>query len=96
MKDELKVRAKYPEKTQYEIHVVQRTFYRTVKRRAGEKEGVRKIEMENTVKYEVWVMRERPRGGRVMRQFFCKDKAEAIAKVTEWMDKAVKIEVIPA
>ena len=42
--------------------------------------------MENTVKYEVWVMR----------QFFCKDKAEAIAKVTEWMDKAVKIEVIPA
>ena len=35
-------------------------------------------------------------GGRVMRQFFCKDKAEAIAKVTEWMDKAVKIEVIPA
>lgn len=45
---------------------------------------------------EVWVMLERPRGGRVMRQFFCKDKAEAIAKVTEWMDKAVKIEVIPA
>ena len=31
LKDELKVRAKYPEKTQYEIHVVQRTFYRTVK-----------------------------------------------------------------
>ena len=44
--------------------------------------------MENTVKYEVWVMLERPRGGRVMRQFFCKDKAEAIAKVTEWMDMA--------
>ena len=31
LKDELKARAKYPEKTQYEIHVVQRTFYRTVK-----------------------------------------------------------------
>lgn len=31
LKDELKVRAKYSEKTQYEIHVVQRTFYRTVK-----------------------------------------------------------------
>lgn len=57
---------------------------------------MRKIEKENTVKYEVWVMLERPRGGRVMRQFFCKDKAEAIAKVTEWMDKAVKIEVISA
>ena len=57
---------------------------------------MRKIEKENTVKYEVWVMLERPRGGRVMRQFFCRDRAETIAKVTEWMDKAVKIEVIPA
>lgn len=57
---------------------------------------MRKIEKENTVKYEVWVMLERPQGGRVTLQFFCKDKAEAIAKVTEWMDKAVKIEVIPA
>lgn len=56
---------------------------------------MRKIEKENTVKCDVWVILERPRGGRVMRQFFCKDKAEAIAKVTEWMDKAVKIEVIP-
>lgn len=56
---------------------------------------MRKIEKENTVKYEVWVMLERPRGGRVTLQFFSKDKAEAIAKVTEWMDKAVKIEVIP-
>ena len=44
---------------------------------------------------ELWVMLERPRGGRVTLQFFCKDKAEAIAKVTEWMDKAVQIEVIP-
>ena len=51
--------------------------------------------MENTVKCDVWVILERPRGGRLMRQFFCKDKAEAIAKVMEWMDKAVKIEVIP-
>lgn len=56
---------------------------------------MRKIEKENTVKCDVWVILERPRGGRLMRQFFCKDKAEAIAKVTEWMDKAVKIEVIP-
>lgn len=52
--------------------------------------------MNNKICAEVWVMLERPRGGRVMRQFFCKDKAEAIAKVTEWMDKAFKIEVIPA
>lgn len=44
---------------------------------------------------EVWVTFERPRNGRVTRQFFCKDKAEVIAKVTEWMDKAVKIEVMP-
>ena len=57
---------------------------------------MRMIEMENTVKYEVWVMLERPRRGRMTLQFFCKDKAEVIAKVTEWMDKAVKIEVIPA
>lgn len=39
----------------------------------------------NKICAEVWVMR----------QFFCRDKAEAIAKVTEWMDKAEKIEVIP-
>lgn len=44
---------------------------------------------------EVWVTFERPRNGRVTCQFFCKDKAEVIAKVTEWMDKAVKIEVMP-
>ena len=48
-----------------------------------------------TIYAEVWVMLERPLGDRVMRQFFCKDKAETIAKVTEWMDKSVKIEVIP-
>ena len=50
----------------------------------------------NKICAELWVMLERPRGGRVTLQFFCKDKAEAIAKVMEWMDKAVKIEVIPA
>ena len=51
--------------------------------------------MNNKICAEVWVMLERPRRGRMTLQFFCKDKAEVLAKVTEWMDKAVKIEVIP-
>lgn len=51
--------------------------------------------MNDKIYAEVWVTFERPRNGRAMSQFFCKDRAEVIAKVTEWMDKAVKIEVIP-
>lgn len=44
---------------------------------------------------EVWVTLEKPAGGRMMKQFFCASRAAAIAKVTEWADKAIKIEVIP-
>ena len=43
---------------------------------------------------EVWVTLDKPSGGR-MKQFFCASRADAIAKVTEWADKAIKIEVIP-
>lgn len=51
--------------------------------------------MNNKIYAEVWVTFEKPHHGRKMCQFFCMDKAETIAKVTEWIDKAVKIEVIP-
>ena len=44
---------------------------------------------------EVWVTLEKPAGGRMMKQFFCASRADAIAKVTEWADKSIKIEVIP-
>lgn len=45
---------------------------------------------------QVWATLEKPNCGRKMRQFFCADKDDVIAKVTEWMDKAIKIEVIPS
>lgn len=35
---------------------------------------------------EVWVTLEKPSGGRMMKQFFCASRADAIAKVTEWVD----------
>lgn len=47
------------------------------------------------MKYEVWVTLEKPSGGRKMKQFFCESHAETVAKVTEWLDKAMKIEVMP-
>ncbi len=52
--------------------------------------------MSDKIYAQVWVTLEKPNRGRMMRQFFCKDKDEAVAKVTEWMDKALKIEVIPS
>lgn len=50
----------------------------------------------NKIYAEVWVTVEKLNHGRKMRQFFCENKDDVIAKVTEWMDKAIKIEVIPA
>ena len=50
----------------------------------------------NKIYAEVWVTTEKPNHGRKMRQFFCEDKDDVIAKVTEWMDNAIKIEVISA
>ena len=55
-------------------------------------------ELENVAEKTVallWVTLEKPAGGRMMKQFFCASRADAIAKVTEWADKAIKIEVIP-
>ena len=46
-------------------------------------------------KYEVWVTLTRRGGGRTMKQFFCESRAEMLAKLEEWLDKAVKIEVMP-
>ncbi len=50
----------------------------------------------NKIYAQVWVTVPMSNHGRKMKQFFCVDRAETIAKVTEWMDKAIKIEVIPA
>ena len=47
------------------------------------------------MKYEVWVLEERPDGEDRWRQFFCDGRQEALDVVEGFIDIAEKIEVIP-